>query len=346
MKKINFPRDSGAHKSVVEWWYFNGNLQDKSGNRFSFMNCLFKLDVKKSLIPYLQFFPLKTLFSVHTIICDIEKKKTYRTIDYIVIPTKDSFSAPLLFAKYYNPLKPFIRADCLIEENPESVFHLKNDQLDLQCVSAKKPFPAAGSGYLEFGERSTYYYSYTNLKTKGILKIGKRKIEVSGKSWMDHQWADAPYSKDKWNWFCIQLDNGIEIICFEYGGKKKKYSHAGVCPADDSRQYSENLQFEPVGKKWKSELSGAEYQLSWKISNDDLKMDLLIKPLSRNEEMIAGPINYWECPIEVGGTFGKEKVIGRGFMEIVGPEMENGRIKIFMNEMKEKLLEFNKKQKK
>ncbi|MHA1895810.1 MAG: lipocalin-like domain-containing protein, partial [Promethearchaeota archaeon] len=37
MKKIEFPKDELAHNSIIEWWYFNGHLTDKQGNRYAFM---------------------------------------------------------------------------------------------------------------------------------------------------------------------------------------------------------------------------------------------------------------------------------------------------------------------
>lgn len=61
-KPINFTGDESHHDCIIEWWYFNGHLKDKIGNEYSFMNCLFKIDVKKVKIPFLSKIPLKTSF--------------------------------------------------------------------------------------------------------------------------------------------------------------------------------------------------------------------------------------------------------------------------------------------
>jgi len=45
-------------------------------------------------------------------------------------------------------------------------------------------------------------------------------IEVEGKAWMDHQWADVAYGKDKWTWFSIQLEDGTDIMLAEYDDHK------------------------------------------------------------------------------------------------------------------------------
>ncbi len=48
-KPIQFPQDEHAHGNIIEWWYFNGHLKDKSGHRYSFMDCFFKTDVIRQL---------------------------------------------------------------------------------------------------------------------------------------------------------------------------------------------------------------------------------------------------------------------------------------------------------
>ena len=81
MKKIEFPQDELAHNNFIEWWYFNGHLRDTKGNRYSFMDCLFKIDVKKVNIPFLNKMPFKTLYFSHSLLSDIEAKKFYPKVD-------------------------------------------------------------------------------------------------------------------------------------------------------------------------------------------------------------------------------------------------------------------------
>ena len=52
-KTIKFPEDEKPHNNFIEWWYYNGHLKDGEGNTYAFMNCLFKVDVKKVKIPFL-----------------------------------------------------------------------------------------------------------------------------------------------------------------------------------------------------------------------------------------------------------------------------------------------------
>jgi len=101
----------------------------------------------------------------------------------------------LLFIKYANPGIKAGRVECLIKKINETEYILKNEDINLSLNSAKKPLLVGGNGYLDLHSKTTYYYSLTNLKTEGKIKINNKWIKVRGKSWMDHQWADTTYSR-------------------------------------------------------------------------------------------------------------------------------------------------------
>ena len=102
-KPIKFPEDESAHDYIVEWWYFNGHLKDALGNGYSFMNCLFRVDVKKVKIPFLSKIPLKISYFSHSLVTDLANKKFYHRITPFSVISDDSFSKPLLYINYLNP---------------------------------------------------------------------------------------------------------------------------------------------------------------------------------------------------------------------------------------------------
>ncbi len=320
IKPIKFPEDELAHDNIIEWWYFNGHLKDKQGNDYAFMNCLFKADVKKVKIPFLSKVPLKTLFFSHSILYDIKNEFFNPLIDYISIISRDSFSKPLLFINYVNPAFARGYMNCVIEKIEKNVYHIKHENMDLKLISTKKPLLERGNGYINLDSKSTYYYSLTNLKTEGRIKIKNKWIDVTGKSWMDHQWADVSYSKDKWTWFSIQLDNETELVCFEYDDKKTKTYLADISHPDGQQEHFEEVELVPSGIEWTSPKTKAVYPLSWRIKVPAKKIDLEVKPLIKNkdQEMVFGSINYWEGPLVVTGVFNSKKVKGNGFMELAG----------------------------
>lgn len=57
-RPIRLPEDTSPHDTIIEWWYFNGFLNDARagrgarGHRYAFMDCLFRANVDKVKIPY------------------------------------------------------------------------------------------------------------------------------------------------------------------------------------------------------------------------------------------------------------------------------------------------------
>ncbi|HTX86838.1 MAG TPA: lipocalin family protein [Candidatus Nanoarchaeia archaeon] len=315
--KIIFPQDEQAHDKIIEWWYWNGHLQDAAGNRYGFMDCLFQAKPAKVKLPFLKMPFAKAYFS-HSILSDIEKQKFYPTVDYVSLLSRDSFRQPLLFINYIdtNFLDGYL-VSSMVEIAPLK-YRLKARNFDLILTTRKKPLLVGDRGYLNLGKRGTYYYSLTNLRAAGIIKLGGKEIKVSGKAWMDHQWADAPYAHDKWNWFSLQFDDNTEMLCFEISRADKKTAVAEISYPNGKTEHLSEVIFTPTGKEWASPKTKAKYPLNWQIEIPAKKIKLQVKPLIKNQEMIFGTINYWEGPIAVSGKLGNKKANGRGFLELVG----------------------------
>jgi len=259
-KPISFPRDNKAHKAIIEWWYFNGHLWDRDKNHYSFMDCLFKADTEKFNHPFLNKIPFKKDFGIlspyiyfsHSVLSDVSGQKTYKDIQNISLVSTDSFSRPLLFVNYINPLIVRGYANHEISETSSFNFHVKTGNLDLRLESKKPPLLEGGRGYISLGSRKSYYYSLTDLFAKGEITIGNKRIEVEGKAWMDHQWANAAYSKnkDKWNWFSLQLDNRTDIMCVEYTDGKNKNCLVDMINAKGKTEHYNKLLLTPDKDVW------------------------------------------------------------------------------------------------
>lgn len=330
---IRFPEDESLHDCIIEWWYFNGHLRDKSGHEFSFMDCLFKADVKKVKIPFLSNIPLKTTYFSHSLISDINKKKFSERIYPFSVISSDSFSKPLLYINYLDPELKNSYINCAIEKIDETTYHLKNEDLDLTLTSIKKPLLEGGKGYLDLNTKTTYYYSLTNLKTTGRLKIKDKWIDVTGKSWMDHQWADTSYSKDRWDWFSIQLENDTEIVCYKYDDGKVKTYWADISYPNGKQEHYQDIQMAPLSRQWASPKTQTIYPLDWNVKIPAKNIDLNFTAKIENQEMLFGTINYWEGPLHVEGIFDGKKAKGVGFMELVGYPSRYGNAKYIRDEI-------------
>lgn len=317
-RKIQFPKDAVAHKCVIEWWYFNGALTDKNGGKYSFMNCLFKADPKRVHVPLLSRIPFSNIFFHHEIISDLKTGKSYREIEFPVIVSKDSFSEEKLFVNYIdtNIFSGYVNYS--IEEIEKFSYRVRGRNFDLSMVAQKPPLYEGGTGLVDLKTKKTYCYSLTNLLTEGRIRINGRWIEVKGKSWMDHQWSSTTYSKDRWAWFSIQLNNGTEIVCFEYEDRGRITRQASVIDKNGRQTDYFNPTIEPAGREWKSRKTKTIYPLVWRLFVPEGKIDLLIEARTQEQEMIFGPIKYWEGPTAVAGGCGGHRVTGVGFMELVG----------------------------
>lgn len=296
-RKVNLPKDEQIHKdSAIEWWYFNGFLNGKK-NRYAFMTCLFKADKDKVNLNFLKL-PLKTIYFSHSILYDLKKKTVKKEVLPVVILSEDSFSKENLLINYVFPIrKKFTNYEI---SRYEDKMKIKTDYFDLWASQKKKPMLEGGKGYIDLGEKSTYYYSYSNLNVMGYVDNEK----VSGKAWHDRQWSNKGFMKDSWLWFSFQMSDNTEIVCFDYKGKKM----ASILYPNGKQEESE-VSFIPIGKAWKSPGSKIEYNLSWEIKIKNF--NITTKPIIKNCEMNFGFLNYWEGPLEVKCN-GKKAL---GFME-------------------------------
>ncbi len=326
-KPIEFPQDEQAHDNIIEWWYFNGHLKDGAGNRYAFMNCLFRADVKKVKIPFLSKIPVKIIYFYHTLISDLKNNKFYPTIDYVTIVSNDSFTKPRLFVNHVKPMVVRGYVNRVLEETAEFVYHLKDENMDLKMTSTKPPLLEGGTGYVDLHSKTSYYYSLTNLKTEGKIKVNGVWIDVSGKSWMDHQWADVSYSKDQWTWFSVQLNDGRELVCYEYDDKKVKSRLVSISDSSGQTKHFKNVEFTPLADKWQSPKTKTTYPLAWKIKVPEENIELEIRPVIKEQEVVFGSISYWEGPMSASGQYNGKKISGDGFMELVGYPTKYGSIK-------------------
>lgn len=298
-KRIRLPEDELPHNNqAIEWWYFNGFLNGK--NKYAFMTTLFKADREKANIKLLSI-PLKTIYFSHTLLYDLNSKKIKKEILPIVVPSLDSFSRKELFVNYFYPIKrSFLNYE--ISRN-SGILRLKTAFFDLQLEQKKKTMLESGTGYIDFGNKSTFYYSYPNMKAEGW--IGNEK--VSGKAWHDKQWSKQGFIDDSWIWFSFQLPNNTEIVCFDYKGFKL----ATISYPDNHQESFHDISISPVKETWKSFESGIHYSLNWEINIPGFKIK--VSPIISNSEINTGSIYYWEGPV----TAKINGLAAQGFMELL-----------------------------
>jgi predicted secreted hydrolase len=198
--------------------------------------------------------------------------------------------------------------------------------LDLE-VSAAKPVVAQGDRGLsrkgpEPGNASLYY-SFTRMPARGVVRLGRETLEVSGEAWMDREWSTSalPPGVEGWDWFALQLDDGRELMFYllrRRDGAIDPFSAGTLVAADGTARALEpgDVRVETLAH-WTSPRSGVRYPARWRLSVPSADMRLEIEPRLAEQELIVGT-RYWEGAVAVAGSAAGRPLAGQGYVELVG----------------------------
>jgi predicted secreted hydrolase len=71
-----------------------------------------------------------------------------------------------------------------------------------------------------------------------------------------------------------------------------------------------------VGDHWDSP-RGGRYPARWRVRVPSLALDVDVRPVLPDQELATNP-RYWEGAVDVSGMRGASKLVGRGYVELVG----------------------------
>jgi predicted secreted hydrolase len=168
----------------------------------------------------------------------------------------------------------------------------------------------------------------TRLDTQGRITLDGKTFDVSGLSWMDHEFFTHQLQADQvgWDWLSLQLDDKTELMLFRIrrkDGSIDPFSAATFVDANGASAHLRAAEFtlEPAGDIFTSPITHAVYPIQWKISVPKLGIDLEVRtPLPSQElpsETKVEP-SYWEGAITVGGHKLGSRLSGSGYLEMTG----------------------------
>ncbi len=300
ISKINFPKDEGYHSNTMEWWYYNGHLVTKSGKKYSFHFTTFLVN---SVMTH-------TVF--HGSLSDHQQGKHY-TDQYRIggnpsVGITDSF-----YFKQGNWLMQGSSGhDRIKMDNKQFSFTLK-------LKSTQDPIYHGNNGIITLNKtESSYYYSRARMNITGFLTVNNMEEPVTGISWFDHQWGDFSTVNISWDWFSLQLDNGIDVMLYRIRDNHGNPVHyEGSYTKQGKTETLNNADFVVTSAtKWKSEKTSKTYPISWNIKIPKKNIDLNVKSIVKNSEFDAKLTTYnvyWEGAISVNGSH-----TGKGFIELNG----------------------------
>ena len=185
------------------------------------------------------------------------------------------------------------------------------------------------AGYSQKGVdkgNASYYFSQTRLKSAGSIVINGTEFEVTGFSWMDHEFSTSVLSENQvgWDWFSIQLNNDMELMLFQIrrsDGSVDPFSSGTLIGIDGETMHIDQSQFiVEVFDTWQSPHSDAVYPSSWKIKIPEVGLILDLQPYMADQELNLS-YTYWEGAVGVTGELEGQALSGSGYIELTGYAM-------------------------
>jgi predicted secreted hydrolase len=328
--QYKFPRDHGSHPTYrTEWWYYTGHLHTKNGRSFGFELTFFRRGVPPEEITTLPSkWSVKDLYLAHFAVTDINGKQFH-------FSEKLSREGLGKAGADESRLRVWIddwRTEAATDSPGTHTLVAKDatHALELTLQPAKPLVTHGVAGISRKGKevgQASHYYSFTRLATTGSLTIEGEQFEVTGTSWMDHEFGSGDLGADQvgWDWFSIQLEDDTELMLYRMrrkdGSSDLASSGTAVSPDGRTRHLEvTDFQIESTGT-WASSESKATYPARWQLKFPSLDLVLDVTPLLADQELRTSrstKVSYWEGAVAVTGTKQGRSVKGQGYVELTG----------------------------
>ena len=341
-----FPRDHAAHPDFkIEWWYYTGNVSTADGRRFGYQVTFFRVGVDHTPQNPSKW-AVRDLYMAHLAVSD-PKGQRYRYAQ------KLTRGGPGLAGAKSDTYYTWNEDWSAGSSNQQSAIgnqqsgvrsrHVikatdKNAGIDLILDEGKPPAINGINGINQKGARegnASHYYSLTRMPTTGTISIDGERFEVSGLTWMDHEFSTSFLEPEQrgWDWFSIQLSDNRELMLYRMrraDGSHDPRSSGTLVDANGSTTHLSNEDFTltPGRSTFKSK-NGAVYPIEWKVAVPAHQIELTVTTPLQDQELSlieSTGIAYWEGMIDVNGRAGNRAVTGSGYLEMTGYHGSLGRV--------------------
>jgi predicted secreted hydrolase len=333
---FSFPRDHFSHPEFkTEWWYYSGHLNalNQDNKSFGYQLTFFRTALKGETKNQKSKWSIQNLYFAHLALTDESKKK----FEYREKISRGSLREAGA-STYKTDAKTFRVwiEDWSVEGKGSAMrdYLLKAGGrefgLELLLTPEKNPIVHGQNGVSQKAEGEGYashYYSIPRLKTEGKVFLKNRELPVHGISWMDHEFGSDQLREYQvgWDWFSIQLDNGIDLMFYQIRHKEGKldpFSSGTIIfqKGDSQHLLLKEFQIESLDQ-WKSQKSGAIYPSEWRIVVPGPQIELMLTPRVKDQELITQEstrVTYWEGSVKVEGKYRGQRVRGMGYVELTG----------------------------
>jgi predicted secreted hydrolase len=324
--RYEFPRDNFSHPAFqTEWWYYTGNLKSSKGRRFGFELTFFRQAVSRATSKK-STWDVDDLYLAHLALSDLDGAHFYHS-------ERTNRSGPGI-AGISETTSRIWNGNWQIQwKDSDQLLQAVNDSFELRFTlhSEKPPIIHGENGVSQKAQgpgHASHYISLTRVTTTGAISLNGEKFQVTGTSWMDHEFFthQLESSQTGWDWLSLQLDDHTELMLYRIRRKDGSVDPFSAGTFVDARGHSTHLSareftLQPSGETWTSTSSRATYPIHWEIAVPKLGITLDAKtPLASQE--LTGATNlvptYWEGAISLNGMHNAQPLQGVGYLEMTG----------------------------
>jgi predicted secreted hydrolase len=339
---IALPADHVSHPAYkIEWWYYTGNLDTREGRRFGYQVTFFRVGVNRTP-PNASRWAVRDLHMAHFAVSDLASKR-FHVFDRLQREGAGWAGAATDRYAVWN-------GTWAVRANPDGSHHLqardrehRNDvggqrpevegtesevALDLTLTNTSRWMAHGHDGYSRKGREignASAYYSLPRLVTRGTVSIDGRRYEVTGSSWMDHEFGSSVLEADQvgWDWFGLQFDDGRELMLYQMrrrDGSRDPFSSGTLMNRDGSivRLSRDDYVLEPLGT-WRSPDTGTTYPIRWRVTIPSQRLTFEVRAAMNDQELHtprSTNVTYWEGAVDVLDVVNGAR--GRGYAELTG----------------------------
>jgi len=326
-RALSFPKDHASHPTFqTEWWYYTGHLRTADGEEYGYQLTFFRrrVDEGKWLAGPSQW-SSQHLYLAHFAIADKGRERFFFT---------EKINRPHLGVAGAAEERYHVWNDDWLAELVGPYHHVQAKSgefgINLILLPEKGPVVHGRDGVSRKGEgkgQASHYYSFTRLKTDGLLHVRGVVREVTGMSWMDHEFGSSQLGPTQvgWDWFSVQLDNHAEVMVYlmrHDDGRTDPYSSGTLVHPDGRAEHLPKEAFEVIALgRWTSPRSGTTYPQGWELRVPKVGLHLRLTPAFADQELDtknSTRVVYWEGSVRVEGTSSGQPIRGVGYVELVG----------------------------
>ena len=154
----------------------------------------------------------------------------------------------------------------------------------------------------------SHYYSATRMRATGTLRVGRKKVGLTGDSWFDHQWGnyrDDPRAFD-WDWFSCRFDDHSELMLYQFRDRRTgrplaRFRNGTFVERDGRTVAIDAFQASHGGKALRA--AGRKWPLDWQLRVPRLKLSESVRSLLP-DQLVRNSIipTFWEGVAGATGT--------------------------------------------